>query len=709
LKDLLKRVFYKFSFTKEEENEISINNEAEIEESLLEEEQFRPGRIHEKEYFDYWKNELKAAAWTLNVLENGYKLPFKNGIEPPLYEEKNNATAREDMETVERLVVEMIDLKIVKVVNEKPHCISPLGLVKKVLDDGSIKARLVFDASRCLNEYLEELPVKLSHLEKAVEFTERDDLQSTFDLKSCYYHLRMFEGHQKYLGASITMKNEKIFFIYQHLPFGLSPAVHVITKIFKPILAMIHGRGIKFSIYIDDGRFLAKTQEELEANRRFIYEVLKKAGWFLAKNKTDNIGQGGRRKEYLGFIIDSEKMKIEAPPTKVCKIRKMLQAALESPVQRIKDLAKIQGGIAALIPSHGFTAKLSSKSGYALIEKHTKDFGWKGAVWIDQPTRNEWTFFIENIERCNGEPIRSMLNDVRVDEILAEPVVKTNRLPRIMQDEIMISDASGFKVASYNLCDESKEVLTFTLTDDERKLASGLRELLAIEKTLEKWMACGSLFKNIYWCTDSANVVSFLSKGSSQPHVQERIFKVALMLSELNLVLVPVHLLRTDERIQKADELSKTRDSDDWSIDHGSFATLDNIYKFELDVFASSTNKRCPMFYSEYFDHGTGGVEAFSQPWEPFMCWLCPPIKLLIKVAIRIRSSRCKGVLVLPNWPTANYFTSYFDAEMKAIFPFQKIYEFYPFIYQNQGAASALKDKVVFSLVALYFESKGLF
>lgn len=679
-----------------------------VEDDLLADEPFRPGRIHDENYFDFWKNDLGASAWTLSVLERGYKLPFKNGVEPPLYEERNNATAREDQETVEKLVLEMIELKIVKVVKEKPHCVSPLGLVKKVLEDGSIKPRLVFDASRCLNEYLEDLTVKLSHLEKAVEFTERNDLQSTFDLKSCYYHVKVFEGHQKYLGASFVNKmKEKIYFIYQHLPFGLASAVHVITKIFKPLLAKIHSNGIKFSIYIDDGRFLAKSMVELDQHRKFIYNLLKKSGWFLAKNKSDNIGEGGRRKEYLGFVVDTEAMKIEAPESKIRRISYMLQNAIDTPVIRIKELAKIQGRIAALIPSHDFAARLSSKSGYALIEKHTSEFGWKGAVWIDQATRGEWIFFRDNLERLNGAPIRSMLNDVRLDEFLDNPVAKVHRVPNVSLDEIMVSDASDFKVASYNLCSDKKEILMFTLTEEEKKMSSGLRELVAVERTLEKWMATGCTYKNIYWCTDSANAVAFLSKGSGKPHVQERIFKVAQMLSSLKLVLTPVHLLRSDERIQLADDLSKCRDSDDWSIDRASFDTLDKIYGFDLDVFASTNNKKCARFYSEFYEQSAAGVEAFSLPWSGFTCWLCPPVKFLIKVAIRVRSSKCKGVLVIPNWPTANFFTSFFDKQMKALYPFERIYEFYPFIHQNQGARSALKDRVVFSFIALYFESLG--
>jgi len=110
-----------------------------------------------------------------------------------------------------------------------------------------------------------------------------------------------------------------------------------------------------------------------------------------------------------------------------------------------------------------------------------------------------------------------------------------------------------------------------SLTNEERELSSGLRELLVVEKTLEKWLIEGSSYNNIYWSMDSANVVSFLSKGSSRPHVQAKVFKMAEMLSKPKLLLTPVYFLRSDTRIKVADELSKRKDSDDWPIDQESF------------------------------------------------------------------------------------------------------------------------------------------
>jgi len=157
-------------------------------------EAFQPGKIHDKKHFQFWKDVLGASPSVLATLEHGYKIPFASW--PPVYEEQNNATARARPEVIREIIEEMIDLKIVKVVEVKPKCVSPLGLVTKLQSDGTEKHRVVFDASRCVNLHLEKLKVTLSHLDKALELTEEGEYQSIFDLASCYYHIKIFEAHQ---------------------------------------------------------------------------------------------------------------------------------------------------------------------------------------------------------------------------------------------------------------------------------------------------------------------------------------------------------------------------------------------------------------------------------------------------------------------------------------------------------------------------------
>ncbi len=135
--------------------------------------------IHQPRFYQFWKDTLEAPHWVLEILKEGYKLPLKEW--PPTYHEKNNKTARDNMQIVRQLMSEMIANGVVKVTKTPPHIISPLGLVSK-MQEGTLKHRLVYDASRHLNNYLEVPHVRLNHLDKALEITQPDDYQITFDL-----------------------------------------------------------------------------------------------------------------------------------------------------------------------------------------------------------------------------------------------------------------------------------------------------------------------------------------------------------------------------------------------------------------------------------------------------------------------------------------------------------------------------------------------
>jgi hypothetical protein len=91
-------------------------------------------------------------------------------------------------------------------------------------------------------------------------------------------------------------------------------------------------------------------------------------------------------------------------------------------------------------------------------------------------------------------------------------------------------------------------------------------------------------------------VVSFLKKGSSKGHVQRLVFEIVSLLSKMKCQIEPRHLLRSDERMVKADAASKMLDSDDWSIDATNFRLLEAEFGLEVDLFASSTNKRLSLF-----------------------------------------------------------------------------------------------------------------
>ena len=558
-------------------------------------EKFRPGSIHEEQFRRFWTDNLKASPWVLSTLENGYEIPFENL--PTDYEEENNASAKHNMKEVRKIVADMIKENIVKVVSKKPKCVSPLGLVSKIQDDGSMKHRLVFDASRCLNLCIKDQKVTLSHLEKALEMTEEGDWQTVFDLKSAYYHIRITEEQHQFLGASIVNSDgSKLYFVYRHLPFGLKCAVHAITKIWKPVIAFLQALGIRSSIYIDDGRLLSETKLKAEEARKKAYDVITKAGWILETKKSDGQNESKQEKTYLGFEIDSVKMMVKKDEKKLEKILQECRDLSTKVKVSVKDLASTMGKMAALIPSHGHIARYCTRSGYVALTKHTDQFGWRGVLNLTEECKKELIFFGDMAQKYNGFPIKSELNSVKVNIVFPEAKASKELVRLLHGEKILeaeevvriVSDSSNFKAAIWYLDSKEKTELDFVFTEEEKATSSGFRELLAIKKAVEHFLFNGFMKnKMMLWATDSTNVVSFLEKGSSKSHVQSAVLGIAECLAKLNSFIQPIHLYREDSRIEEADRLSKNPDSDDWSIDEISFQYLKSKYKLEMDMFAS--------------------------------------------------------------------------------------------------------------------------
>ena len=647
---------------------------------------FVPGSIHNPEVREFWTNTLECAPWVTNVLQFGYSIPFDNLPQP--YEERNNASVRTNMAVVVSIVENLAELGVIKFVDVKPTCVNPLGLVTKTVA-GQVSHRLVLDVSRWVNRFTSPSTVRLAHLEKALEITEARDFQTVFDLKSAYHHVKIVPEQVQYLGASIQIGSTTKYFVFTHLPFGLNCAVHAITKLWKPLVAYIHKQGIRFSIYIDDGRILSRTASAAEADRVFVYNTIKAAGWQIAWHKSDKCNDSNVVKKYLGFVIDTSSMKVVCPQDKWDELRLCIVDSLSHQSVEVKILSRILGRIAALRPSHGRSVRICTRSGYTLLDKHVQLKGWTGHVEWSLESRKELTFFILHANKFNGAPMSHSLSAVSIRPI-----------------QEFVSDASGFKAAVKWLeGSNAGTVAVFPFDIRETQLSSGERELLAMHR-LFRTASFEHQFQhtNILWLTDSTNVVAFVTKGSPKPSIQEKVFDIFTTLTALHCTIDPIHLSRTDERIQQVDHLSKVLDTDNWSVDEATFQIFNSQFQFEVDLFADNCNRKVVQFASKFYHDQAIAVDAFSIAWSK-MAWVCPPTSLIIRVVQRIRNSRCEGLLIIPNWPASSFFPLIF-AKGKVLHPFRLISEFSPYILQNEGARNTpLFGKTNFTFFALYFNT----
>jgi len=354
-------------------------------------------------------------------------------------------------------------------------------------------------------------------------------------------------------------------------------------------------------------------------------------------------------------------------------------------------------------------ARITTRSGYCIIQSHTEAFGWGGYVTLDGKVKEELKFFIDHMDEGNGAKIKNSLTEARLDTIVPNPISKVETIHHAREDaQVFVSDASDTKAFVYELTGASKKVLEYSFNKEQREASSSARELLAILMTLRQAAADQSL-KNtfIYWCTDSENAARAMSKGSRTPAIQAIVFEIALLSKKLQIKIEPIYLRREDPRIQVADLGSKALDTDNWSIDQSSFQSLDEIFHFDYDMFADSFNKKCEKFCSLYYHEDARAVDAFSISWEKKgNLWLSPPVKDLLRCHRRITNCECKGVLIMPMWHTSSYLSFFMENGEKTKEPFTLIKKWKPYIIQNEGATNtALFGFTPFWFVALGFNT----
>ena len=117
----------------------------------------------------------------------------------------------------------------------------------------------------------------------------------------------------------------------------------------------------------------------------------------------------------------------------------------------------------------------------------------------------------------------------------------------------------------------------FELSEEESSASSGLRELLAVHKTLESDPGQFSEFSGgiVYWQTDSKNCYSYLTKGSRLPAVQKLVMDIKHRERKLDIKIVPVWTPRSQARIVEADLGSKLSSStDEWCVDRRDLAEV---------------------------------------------------------------------------------------------------------------------------------------
>ena len=332
------------------------------------------GRL--KKCVSYWTS-IGASKFILDVTEFGYKIPFLDTPVP--YIGKNNASAREHQSFVDDAITELLTLNCIEEINERPSIVNPLS----VSVQSSGKKRLILDL-RHVNKYVYKQRFKCADIKTLIQLIDKEYYMFKFDLKSAYHHIEIYEEHRKFLSFAWSLGDSGVrYFQFCVLPFGLSSAPFIFTKLLKPLITVWRKQGIPIVVYLDDGLGAGRNPLLAKSNSLIVHSGLLAAGFIT--NEPKSVWDPVQETIWLGYNINTRNNTIQATQKRIDKLRSALTRALQSAngSMNVKDLASVVGQIISLEMAVGNVVRLLTRSAYRLINSCSS---WNDRVQLDSAT-----------------------------------------------------------------------------------------------------------------------------------------------------------------------------------------------------------------------------------------------------------------------------------------------------------------------------------
>ncbi len=148
-----------------------------------------------------------------------------------------------------------------------------------------------------------------------LDLIQKNDFFTSIDLKDAYFSIPIHTDYQKFLKF---IWNGQLF-QFVCLPFGLSSAPRVFTKILKPIYAWFRQQCIRCTYYIDDSLNLDGDSHICLRNTWIMIETLQSLGFTINFEKSVLIPS--QRITFFGFVLDSVQFKVFLTEEKVENIK----------------------------------------------------------------------------------------------------------------------------------------------------------------------------------------------------------------------------------------------------------------------------------------------------------------------------------------------------------------------------------------------------
>jgi len=432
-----------------------------------------------------------------------------------------------------------------------------------------------------LNGYLRYQHFKMEGAHLIKETLQKGDYMIKLDLKDAYFSIPIFHPHKKFL--RFKWKNKT--YQFSSLPFGITVAPYVFTKMLKTPVAYLRRMGIRLTIYLDDVLIMNQTREGALRDCKNALEVLQGLGFLINLEKSVTIPT--QEMEFLGFLVNSIKITLSLPIKKVQKIQKLCRQVLEYNTISVRKLSVLIGNLTASIQAV-LPAPLHYRHLQSVKNQNLRvSLDYDSLVHLTSETKIELQWWINQLHNWNG---RSML----------APQITVN----------IQTDASNQGWGA--VCNNVRIGGPWLITESHFHI--NVLELMAIQNAVKSFLRNKSDIQVLIQ-TDNKTALTYVNKMGGT--VSNGCNQIALAIWEwcLQRNITPhAEFIPGKDNLIADWESRHHHDSSSWKLNPCMFQLLMNkTIPCTVDLFADRTNAKLKNYMSWFPDPEALAVNALVQ------------------------------------------------------------------------------------------------
>lgn len=464
-------------------------------------------------------------------------------------------------------------------------------------------------------------------LQNMKELLKPNDWLTKIDLTDAYFTIPVHRDHQQYLRFSV----ENQCYQFTCLPFGLSSAPWIFTKILKAVAALLREHGVRLVVYIDDILLMAESKELAVQYTIALVYLLTNLGFILS---VKSVTQPAQVMGFLGMTVDTVAMKLQVPGEKMKKIRQEARQLLSRAESSARQVSRLIGKMQSMskgIPPAPLFYRALQRDLAAALERGQQSYETICPLSLEAQEELQW--WISHMERWNGKSL-----------LVHQP------------DQVIESDASlrGWGAASQG-----------TLTGgpwspEEQQYHINCLEILAAFLAIRTFVKDQSDI-TVLIRIDNTTAVAYINHlgGTVSPQATEIAKQLWMWCLERNITVTAQYLPGV-ENIWADQESRIMRDRTDWMLNPQIFRSIQNLWgPVNLDLFASRLTAQLPHFFSWRPDPLALATDALLQSWGGLRAYAHPPWNLIGRTLSKVQREPVELVLlVAPVWPTQPWYPS---------------------------------------------------